>query len=400
MESLPVIIIPAYSRPNALLRLLNSINRAVYPEERIQLIISLDGGASEEVQNVAESFRFKYGEKKVISREENLGLRKHILWCGNQTQKYGEILILEDDLLVDQYFYLYALEALRFYGSDSKIAGISLYSRHHNLAAQLAFEPLYNGYSAYFIQSPSSWGQAWNSAQWRRFRDWFDKAEKAHVSNNIKLPKTVKQWPESSWMKYFASYMADSETYFVYPYRSYTTNCADSGGVHMGGTFMYQVPLGAINRPKETFSFCAMEESAALYDTFFEPISNEVYQELNLEPEKLEVDFFGTKPVSLLQRKKYVLTSKKCKNPIRVYRYSYKPIEKTVFEPVNNIDTDYVGYYDLIYLAESSNIESSKRPFYHQVNYMSYFMIENKYVFRRYFLYRMTNFLNRLKNLL
>ena len=401
MGSLPVIIIPAYSRPDALLRLLNSINNSVFPQRNIQLIISLDGGATDTVENVADSFRFKHGEKTVIKRESNLGLREHILWCGDQTETYGSVIILEDDLLVDKYFYLYTLQALRFYESDKEIAGISLYSQRINVISKLAFEPLYNGYSAYFIQSPSSWGQAWNSDQWSRFRDWYITADKHQVDNSENVPQTIKNWPETSWKKYFAAYMAESDTYFAYPYHSYTTNCADPGGVHMAdGSPMYQVPLGAENRPQDKFSFCKPVESAAVYDTFFEPLSDEIYSVLELAPDELEIDFFGTKPVSLLKKKKYVLTSRKCSNPIRVFRYSFKPIEKTVLEPVNEPDSDRYGYTDHIYLAESCNINSSKRPFYQQVNYMSYYMLENRYVFRRYILFRVSTLINKFKNLL
>jgi len=395
----PVIIVPAFSRSEALFRLLNSINSAVYPDRKIHLIISLDGGATPDVKKVAENFHFKHGDSSVIQREENLGLRKHILWCGDQTSKYGSVIILEDDLFVDKFFYKYAIQSLQFYETHNKIAGISLYSPRFNVIAKLGFEPLNNGYSAYFIQLPSSWGQAWNSCQWSRFRKWYSSANEHRVKNNPNLPEIISNWPETSWKKYYAAYMVESGTYFVYPYCSYTTNCADPGGVHMsGGSYMYQVPMGSDDRPKDEFTFCFPEQSAAIYDAFMEPLAGEIFRSINLQPKDVEIDFYGTKPVSLLQKKRYVLTSKKCINPMQVYRYSFKPIEKTVINSVPKPKPGLIGYTDHIYVAESKNITSVKRPFFHQVNYTSYFQFENKYVFRRYILYRITSFLNKLKD--
>lgn len=394
----PVIIVPAFTRSEALLRLLNSINNAVFPDRRIQLIISLDGGATHDVKKVAKTFQFKHGKATVIQQEENLGLRKHILWCGDQTKNYGSVVILEDDLLVDKYFYKYVLRALKFYENHDRVAGISLYSQRFNVIAKLGFEPLYNGYTAYFIQLPTSWGQAWTYRQWSRFRKWYRSADEQQLSNNKYLPQAIKNWPETSWMKYYAAYMVETDTYFAYPYCSYTTNCADPGGVHMqAGTFMYQVPIGADDRPDDTFSFCSPDQSAAIYDVYLEPLAAEIFRNIDLQPKDIEIDIFGTKPMSLLQKKKYVLTSKKCNNPIQIYRYSFKPVEKIVKYPVSKPKPGLLGYTDYIYVAESKDIKSVKRPFFHQVNYTSYFQIENVYVFRRYILYRITSFLNKIR---
>jgi len=395
-QTYPVIIVPAYQRADSLHRLLMSLNNAAYPTKEIQLIISTDGGASEDVIDVAETFHFSHGNKHVIKREENLGLRKHIIWCGDQTETYDSVIVLEDDLYVDRYYYHYAVNALKFYENDERVSGISLYAKRVNMAARLGFEPMNNGYSAYFMQTPSSWGQAWTKKQWADFKEWYRTADLDTVTNNPRLPAVLKRWPDTSWLKYFAVYMIEKDNYFIYPYLSYTTNCADAGGVHMPeGTQMYQVPLGAYNRPPDKFSFCKPDESAVLYDSFMEPAAEEIYQRFDLSPNDLEIDLHGIKSLSLLEKKKYVLTSKKCHDPIEVFRLGFKPIEKIILDPEASYEPS-SGYSDYIFLAESDNIESEKRPFYHQMNYYSYYQTENRYFYRRYILHLIQKLMNKV----
>lgn len=392
----PVIIVPAFSRARSLSRLLKSINNAQFPSDDHILIISLDGGALEDVIRTAESFQFKHGTKIIINREENAGLRNHILWCGDQSKEYGSVIILEDDLLLDKYFYSYASSALNYYRNDDEIGGISLYGQRFNTMAKLAFEPMYNGYSAYFMKLPSSWGQAWTAGQWTRFREWYKMAGPEQVEENEFLPQTIKNWPETSWKKYYATYLVEKDLYFVYPYQSYTTNCADPGGVHMEeGTNLYQVPLGAADRPSDKFRFCSLAESKVTYDAFMEPEADEIFEQLDLNPADLEIDLHGIKPVSLLKKKKFTLTPKKCKDPLNTYRMAFRPIEKTVLNPVLKPKTS-PGYSEHIFLSESKNILSEKRPFYEQVNYYSYYQTKRKYFYRRYMLHFAYKYLDKL----
>jgi len=380
----PVIIIPAFSRPDALKRLLGSVNEARFNgSDTPELIISLDGGADQKVTEIADAFEFKHGIKRVIKREENLGLDNHILWCGDQSQKYGSIILLEDDIYVDKYFYEYARKAVQFYQDDKRIAGIALYSPKYCQITKLGFEPMRNGYSVYFKQNVCTWGQAWTAKQWSGFREWYSHSDEKEIDKNDAIPKTVKSW--KSWDKFFSAYMVDKNLYFVFPYISYSTNCADPGGVHMSkGSDRFHVPLSAKERPERDYYFCSFDTSTVKYDAFSETEAKEVYDSLNISSADLDIDIYGIKPMSLL-KKKYVLTSKKCKHPIQVFRLGFRPVEKIVMYPV----TDYQpGSYNrnFVYLAETENILAEKRPFFEQVNYASYYQTENKFYFRRYLL--------------
>ena len=86
----PAIVVVSYNRPNSLRRLLNSVKSAVYHSNDIRLIISVDYQDSHnhnEVVQLANEFDWVYGEKKIIEHKENLGLKAHVLSCGDLVNK-------------------------------------------------------------------------------------------------------------------------------------------------------------------------------------------------------------------------------------------------------------------------------------------------------------------------
>lgn len=124
----PAIVIATYNRPKSLERLLTVVANANYDGyANIPLIISVDGGGNITCKVIAQEFKWKYGEKVVINHYENLGLKRHIISCGDLTKTYGAIIMLEDDTVVSPYFYDYAVQTSTYYQNDTKIAGVSLF---------------------------------------------------------------------------------------------------------------------------------------------------------------------------------------------------------------------------------------------------------------------------------
>src|SRR5687767_8665947 len=119
----PAIVVPAYNRPASLLRLLESLLGANIPPE-VTLVISIDKGGPEAVVRLAENFSWPFGDKKIIVHEQHLGLKEHVLECGDLAMEYGQIIMLEDDLFVSPAFYSFAKEASLFYGNEEMLAGI------------------------------------------------------------------------------------------------------------------------------------------------------------------------------------------------------------------------------------------------------------------------------------
>ena len=380
------IIAVGFTRAEALSRLLESINKSDLPSAT-RLLISLDGGASPETIQTAHEFVFGHGEKEVKLHSENLGLREHILWVGDQTEKYGSIVVLEDDILVDRYFYRYAVSAIRRYESDTNIAGVALYSPKTNEYVNLPFEPLVNNSSSYFMQIPCSWGQAWTRSQWAKFRAWYDEFATTGDLKNIEIPEIVKAWPESSWKKYFAAYLADQDKYFSYPYRSYTTNCSDAGGTHIKESdSYYQVPFADQGRGVETIEHHEFSADEVIYDAYMEPHPGRLSTALDVSSDEVVVDTYGSKPRKLLLTRRFSLTTKHCSDHIRAFNLTLRPVEQNLFfaEPQSAqqlVDSD---SSPTLFLAESHCVLENKTQFMRLSQYFSYQRLDSSEFGLRY----------------
>lgn len=214
MENIAIVTV-AYNRVKSLSRLLNSLLCADI--DNAPLIISIDKSNTNEVERYANDFIWPYGEKKVITHKENLGLRKHILSIGQLLDYYDAVIVLEDDIIVAPGFYKFAVAATKFYCNDNNIAGISLYNYPFNYQTFEPFDALKSEYDVYFMQIAMSWGQVWMRDSWRRFYNWYEqtKHNKLACINNIYC---FKEWGEKSWLKYHIAYCIDQNKYFVYPY--------------------------------------------------------------------------------------------------------------------------------------------------------------------------------------
>ncbi|HEX8677860.1 MAG TPA: glycosyltransferase, partial [Segetibacter sp.] len=144
----PAIVVVTYNRPASLNRLLTFLSNSVFDSSDINLVISIDYHSSpmhDEVVKIANKFHWKYGFKKIIEHQNNLGLKTHVLSCGDLSVEYGAVIVLEDDIAVSPYFYNYAVQSLEAYDEDKNIAGISLYAFQWSTVAARPFTPAENG---------------------------------------------------------------------------------------------------------------------------------------------------------------------------------------------------------------------------------------------------------------
>jgi len=328
----PAIVIVAYNRAHSLKRLLQSIGSATYSSKNIPLIISIDYAKdNQEVVDIANSYNWPYGTKKVVYQKENLGLRKHILQCGDYTVKYGSAIILEDDLFVSPNFYEYTLAALKFATDKPYISGISLYTHQFNVHSRSNFSPIIDGYDNWYFQFASSWGQAWTKKQWLLFTSWYNLQD--GLSSNSKLPANVTRWSNKSWLKYFIAYLVETDTYFLYPRDSYTTNFSDMG-THIGkDTTTFQVPLDFGNNNE--FHFSNIQKSRSIYDVFYE--NKKLHKYLDLPERTLTVNLYGKKMLN--ESSRYILTDDVLNYKIiKSFGRSLKPHDANIIENIPGED--------------------------------------------------------------
>lgn len=325
MSKLAIVII-AYNREKSLQRLLNSLARASYPSEQITLHISIDASDNSKVKELADRFEWEFGEKIVDLKSENLGLLKHVLSCGELTNDYESIIVLEDDLVVAPGFYQYAEKANEFYSADEKIAGVSLFTYPVEENNFYPFQPIQDDSDVHFIQVASSWGQSWTKNQWLKFTSWLTENS---VNKEPLLPDYILNWGSNSWKKLFINYLIDSDRYFVFPNTSYSTNFEDEG-THATKTGLFQVPMTfGVSEPR----LKKWNDSNSIYDVYFELIPRALKRMMTqFSAFDLEADLYGRKSLEKVESE-YLLTIRKGKSPVRSYGVTMEPlIQNVVFE--------------------------------------------------------------------
>lgn len=343
------IVVVAYNRPDSLERLLNSLSKVNYLNEDVKLYISIDKDEEniklhDEVVKVAKSFKWNYGEKIINVEKKNLGLKRHILQCGNLTEKFENIIVLEDDLIVSPLLYIYAKQVLEYYKDDRKIAGFGLYSFQRNPINNLPFYPMNEASDVYFLQYACSWGQMWTRNQWNEFYAWYENNNEDFSSATI--PSNVKSWGEKSWLKYYIKYIIETDKFFVYPQNGLTSNFTDKGTHSHKSSFAYQC-INYYTKDIVRFRFKNYDSAKNIYDAFFENIRlNEI---LNLD-KNIICDFWGEKNINEINKDSYLLSTRNYNLKI-VSEYSLEmyPYELNI---INNIKGHDIKLYDM---NESNN---------------------------------------------
>lgn len=333
----PAIVVASYNRPVALDRLLRSIGKADYlGYGDIPLVISIDGGGDPQCVTIAQQFNWQHGEKRIIVHPQNIGLKQHILSCGDLTQQYGAIIMLEEDVYVSPYFYDYSVQTTSYYQAEEKVAGVSLFFFKNNELTDLPFWPMANGADVFFAQVPSSWGQTWTDRQWHRFRLWLDTHDNLPVSE--KLPPKIRTWPSSSsWKKFFFSYMVENDLYFVLPYVAYATNMGERGEHFNEPTLLFQSPLMLF---EQRLRFLPFDESKVIYDAYFELLPKTFKALGCLEDYDFEVDLSGAKLLEKITAP-YLLSIKECHAPLFGFDMSLAPVEMNV---IRNVAGQYISF--------------------------------------------------------
>lgn len=313
------ICIIAYNRIDSLKRVLLSLEQAYYNVE-VPLIISIDKSNSDAVEQFANQYIWNFGEKKVIAHPENLGLRKHVLKCGELLNNYDALIVLEDDISVAPSYYYYAKQCVEKYKDNQDIAGISLYNFPINYINRLPFYPIQSDSDVYLMKCAQSWGQVWMKKQWNEFIDWY-KDNSEEFNEQPHLPQNICNWPKSSWLKYHTKYCIENNKYFVYPYVSLSTNNSDKG-THVGKQntmFQSYMLLGE----KKTFNL----NPTVKYDGFFE--NENIINSFNINDSNICIDFYGDKMNK--QNCRYWLSRKIMNYQIvRSYALTYKPYELNI----------------------------------------------------------------------
>ena len=367
----PAIVVIAYNRIEPMKRLLKSVEAAEYPfATDVNLVISIDrakDGSNEDVVKAANDFVWSHGEKQIIYREENYGLKRHVLTCGDLSETYGSVILLEDDLYVSPSFYRFALEALTFVSEDNRIGGVSLYNHRFNVHVREPFEAIDDCSDNWYFQFASSWGQAFTAGQWRSFKAWLEENDGRNLAAPD-MPKNVSGWSDKSWLKYYIKYLIETDRYFLYPMISYTTNFAEEG-THASETVNdLQVPIAGVWPLTKSFNFRNLSDARNVYDAFFENVilKNKVNEYIKKDGKtdnmaaEIIIDLYGYKDIN--HKAGYLLSSRSLPyKRIKSFARSLRPIDANIFEDMCGEE---FFLYDLCEPSSAPKVNKTAKLFY------------------------------------
>ena len=302
------IVTVGFNRVKSMQRLLESLLKADYSKyPDVPLVISIDCSGDEVLYKYVREFNWPYGKKYVRIQEKRLGLKEHILSCGDLTKYFKGVILLEDDIFVTPNFYNYTVQAIDYYDNEPKIASISLYNDEMNGFCWLPFSKLHKEADVYTFQGVFSWGECWTERMWGDFRKWM---ESTTIDwNAVDMPPQISQWTRA-WSKFYHAYMVLNDLYSLCPYVSLTTNFSDAGEHGGDNNTIVQVNL---QYGYKEYTFRPFDELVH-YDAYSN--NNDLYEHLQLPKTELCVDLFGERDNRF--NKRYYLSVKSL--PYKVIR--------------------------------------------------------------------------------
>lgn len=162
------IVLLVYARPEHTRKTLDTLQRNLLADQS-ELFIFADGPKTNGTQDLKERIS---AVRKIIREqdwcakvhieeaEENQGLAASVIAAVSRlVEKYGRVIVLEDDLLLGKYFLTYMNQALDYYAEEPQVFGISGYASPTKVAMPETF----------FLPTVNSWGWATWKRAWQHF---------------------------------------------------------------------------------------------------------------------------------------------------------------------------------------------------------------------------------------
>tara|TARA_R110002167_G_C12703530_1_gene653997 strand:+ start:3655 stop:5199 length:1545 start_codon:yes stop_codon:yes gene_type:complete len=233
------IIVFVYNRLDHTQKTIKALQNNYLAKDSDLFVYSDAAAKAAENSNVEQVRRYIHSVKgfksvSIIEQTSNKGLAESVITgVTNVVNKYGKVIVLEDDLVTAPNFLTYMNDALTKYEKETQVFSISGYSYCPKIAD-----------STYFLKLTTSWGWATWDRKWKYFEknsielsDYlknkrnkykFDYDNSYKFSNFISLKTTWALY----W--YFSSYKNDGLT--LYPRNSLVQNIGfDGSGVHSTG---------------------------------------------------------------------------------------------------------------------------------------------------------------------
>ncbi|GKV01231.1 hypothetical protein SLEP1_g13798 [Rubroshorea leprosula] len=234
------------NRANSLTRLLKSLSNAYYLGDEVPISFNMDTKVDETTIRLVNSFEWPHGPKTLRRRIIQGGLIRAVSesWYPASDDDYG--LLLEDDIEVSPYYYLWIKYALLAYHYDpqvsfAELSSISLYTPR--LVEVVKERPKWNATkffkrihpnTPYLHQLPCSWGAVFFPKHWREFYVYMNMRFTENAkANPVQIPKSRTNGWQASWKKFLIDMMYLRGYVSLYPnfpnQASFSTNHMEPG---------------------------------------------------------------------------------------------------------------------------------------------------------------------------
>ncbi|KAK9676705.1 hypothetical protein RND81_11G094300 [Saponaria officinalis] len=234
------------NRVHSLTRLLNSLKNAYYVGDEISITFNMDSKVDESTIKMVGTFDWPHGQKTLRRRIIQGGLIRAVSesWYPSSDDDFG--LLLEDDIEVSPYYYLWIKYALLSYHYDPQVSlpelsSISLYTPR--LVEVVKERPKWNATeyfknihpnTPYLHQLPCSWGALFFPKHWREFYVYMNMRFTEDAKKNpVQIPKSRTNGWQASWKKFLIDMMYLRGYVSLYPnfpnQTSFSTNHMEPG---------------------------------------------------------------------------------------------------------------------------------------------------------------------------
>ncbi|MDD9196708.1 glycosyltransferase [Aliivibrio sp. S3MY1] len=270
--SLAPIILFVYNRPDHTKKTIQALQQNVLASES-ELFIYADAAknesAQQQVDEVCNLISDVSGFKKitVIKQETNVGLANSIISGVTEiVNKYGKVIVLEDDLVTSPYFLTFMNDALDLYSNKKDIWHISGWN----------YPIETDGIADTFLwRTMNCWGWATWDDRWQHFEKNTDKLMESFTAEKIKafnLDGYENFWGQvlankegkiNTWAIYWYASIFEKNGLCLNPTETFVDNIGlDGSGIHCGVNTSYIANLNINNNI--TFETNLEESSIAL----------------------------------------------------------------------------------------------------------------------------------------
>lgn len=269
------IVLFVYNRPEKVVETISALQRNLLAQQSELFVFSDGPKVGEDISRIREVRHYigtVSGFKKVhiVERSENFGLARSVISGVTEiVEKFGRVIVIEDDMITSPYFLKYMNEALDLYENEEKV--ISVHGYVYPVSRKLP--------EFFFLRGADCWGWATWKRGWQLFESdagmlldeiegaglarTFDFDGAASFTEMLRLQKDGKidswaiRWNASAFLK---------NRLTLYPGRSLVINTGTDGtGTHGDNTAEY---LSQLNTDFLTVYKTPVEESERAYKAF------------------------------------------------------------------------------------------------------------------------------------